>query len=66
MTAGSAEEPYSVKLIDFGLGIKENMFIKGTPLCGSPGFIAPELFEKNDFVGQKSDIYSCGIVLYCL
>ncbi len=62
-TAISAVNPGRVKLIDFGLGIRASTFLKGTPLCGSPGYIAPELFDQTE-LGTKADIYSCGIVLY--
>ncbi len=52
-----------MKLIDFGLGITESQRTKSAPLCGSPGYIAPELFVRG--CGSfESDIYSCGIVLY--
>lgn len=33
--------------------------------CGTPGYMAPEIFENKGY-GQKADIFSCGIILYIL
>ncbi len=34
--------------------------------CGTPAYIAPEVFEKKGYTGFSSDVWSCGIVLYAL
>jgi len=34
-----------------------------TDFCGTPGFIAPEVINKEGY-GLKADVYSCGIILY--
>jgi serine/threonine protein kinase len=34
--------------------------------CGTPAYIAPEVFEKQGYFGYSSDVWSCGIVLYAL
>lgn len=43
--------------------------MKGTQLetlcCGTPGFIAPEVLNKEGY-GLKADIFSCGIIAYFL
>jgi serine/threonine protein kinase len=47
-------------LIDFQLARKV-----GNPIpagCGTPGYIAPEIFQKTDN-GCMADIYSCGVIL---
>lgn len=47
---------------DFGLAIRLGSisnFIK----CGSPGYMAPEVFLGKTY-NEKIDIYSCGVILY--
>ena len=34
-------------------------------ICGFPGYMAPEVVNKGGY-GLKSDIYSCGIILYIM
>lgn len=53
------------KIGDFGLAMKVGE--KTTKLSGTPGYIAPEFFQKqNEEVEAdiKSDIYSMGLTLY--
>ena len=53
-----------IKICDFGVG-KE--ITKGTLVnetCGTPAYIAPELLYNKPFDPFKSDIWSCGVVLY--
>ena len=53
-----------VKIGDFSLAeyyTEKEMTIK----CGTPGFMAPEIFAKNSY-NEKVDIFSTGIVLYIL
>lgn len=70
------EAPYgTVKLSDFGLsnvvaksapmvvgGMDENGVL--TSAVGSPGFVAPEIFESS--YGTAVDIWSCGVILYMM
>lgn len=35
-------------------------------LCGSEPYIAPEEFEEKEYSAQAVDIWSCGIVYYCM
>lgn len=68
------QPPYGpVKLSDFGLS---NMFNQSNTRClldetlvltsavGSPGFVAPEIFES--CYGTAVDIWSCGVILYMM
>jgi len=57
---------YIIKIADFGLA--DVILNKKTHLktrCGTPGFIAPEIFGGNGY-NEKVDIFSAGIILYTL
>ena len=59
-------ESGQIKLIDFGLS---NMFQKGERLktaCGSPCYAAPEIFERGGYDPTRTDLWSCGVVLYTM
>lgn len=71
----TSKEPYGpVKLSDFGLSnivesgaagsnaVEEHGFL--TSAVGSPGFVAPEIFESR--YGPAVDIWSCGVILYMM
>jgi len=56
----------SLKIVDFGLS---NTYEKGQTLktaCGSPCYAAPEMIAGNRYHGLKSDLWSCGVVLYAM
>ena len=56
-----------LKIIDFGLATKikskDYIFLK----CGTPGFVAPEVFQTDEkMYNEKCDIFSAGIISYIL
>jgi serine/threonine protein kinase len=56
-----------VKLCDFGVSKlitkpKEKMYEQ----CGTPAYIAPEVFENKGYCGFQSDVWSAGVVLYAM
>ncbi|CAG9322511.1 unnamed protein product [Blepharisma stoltei] len=51
------------KLADFGFACKISEGI--TQLCGSPGYMAPEMLKKQAY-GGKVDIFSTGVLLFIL
>ncbi len=56
----------SLKIVDFGLS---NLYESGATLktaCGSPCYAAPEMISGQRYHGLKSDIWSCGVVLYAM
>ena len=55
-----------LKLVDFGLS---NSYKHGDLLktaCGSPCYAAPEMISGEEYDGLYSDLWSCGVVLYCM
>lgn len=57
----------TVKICDFGvskliLKPRELMFEQ----CGTPAYIAPEVFENKGYIGYQSDVWSAGVVLYTM
>ena len=59
-----------IKLIDFGLSISTKTEKHNFKRVGTPGFIAPEIINyKNASLkgyGVESDVYSLGVLLYCM
>lgn len=59
----------NLKLTDFGLATvyvnhgKERML---ETKCGTPPYVAPELFQGRQYSGLLVDLWSCGIVLVAL
>jgi calcium/calmodulin-dependent protein kinase I len=60
----SLDEEADIKIVDFGFACEmtpENLEI----CCGSPGYVAPEILNKQPYDG-KADVFSVGIVLYII
>ena len=54
----------TVKICDFGVSKKIN---KGDIMydhCGTPAYIAPEIFKNHGYEGYSCDIWSAGVTLY--
>jgi serine/threonine protein kinase len=60
------DESMNLKLCDFGFSHIQtgNSLLKTR--CGSPAYIAPELLQKGDYDGRRSDVWSLGVVLYAM
>lgn len=60
------EEEYKLKVVDFGLSSFRSEDIQY--FCGTPGFIAPELyFDRNlSHFNSKIDVFSIGVVFHYL
>lgn len=54
-----------LKLSDFGFSRFANNNIVTTP-CGSPCYASPECISGKPYDGKKSDIWSCGVILYAM
>ena len=56
----------NIKLVDFGLSnsYKHGSFLKTA--CGSPCYASPEMISGKEYDPLYSDLWSCGVVLYCM
>nr|XP_054749282.1 phosphorylase b kinase gamma catalytic chain, skeletal muscle/heart isoform-like isoform X2 [Lytechinus pictus] len=61
-----------VKISDFGMAaeLTEGVYLR--ELCGTPGYMAPEMLkcsmglENISSYGQKIDLWACGVIMYTL
>lgn len=59
----------NIKVSDFGLSaLPQHLGQDGLlhTTCGSPNYIAPEILSNRGYDGAKSDIWSCGVILYVI
>lgn len=64
----SSKNSIKLKLADFGYSINhEDEQNKGKVIksCGTPGYVAPEIFE-GDTITSKIDIFSIGSIIFLL
>jgi polo-like kinase 1 len=56
-----------LKIGDFGLAAKlETITEMRKTMCGTPNYIAPEIFDKINGYSFEVDIWSIGVILYIL
>lgn len=55
----------SLKIIDFGCSSTFDNQITRKMKCGTPGYIAPEVYTNNEY-NEKCDIYSIGAIFHIL
>ncbi|NP_001311685.1 CBL-interacting serine/threonine-protein kinase 11-like [Nicotiana tabacum] len=64
------DENGDLKISDFGLSATTDQIQKFDGLlhtvCGSPAYVAPEILTIKGYDGAKTDIWSCGIILYVM
>ncbi|OHT13806.1 CAMK family protein kinase [Tritrichomonas foetus] len=54
-----------LKVSDFGFSRYTNNSFVSTP-CGSPCYASPECLTGSPYDGKKSDMWSCGIILFAM
>lgn len=59
------EDGLEFKIADFGLAAECPSDEVMTLRCGSPGYVAPEILEKQSY-DSKVDIFSAGVIMYIL
>jgi 5'-AMP-activated protein kinase catalytic alpha subunit len=56
-----------LKICDFGVSkIITDPLVLQTEQCGTPAYIAPEIFRGQGYRGYQSDVWSAGVVLYAM
>ncbi|KAE8702909.1 CBL-interacting protein kinase 5 [Hibiscus syriacus] len=63
------DEHGNLKVTDFGLSaLAETKHEDGLlhTTCGTPAYVAPDVINRRGYDGCKSDIWSCGVILYVL
>lgn len=55
-----------VKIIDFGMAALHQNDKKLRTSCGSPHYAAPELLKAKTYRGDKTDIWSMGVILFAM
>ena len=56
----------NLKIADFGLSIlaQDEQMLKTR--CGTPNYVAPEIFTADGYVGPPVDVWSAGVILYVM
>eukprot|EP01022_Parablepharisma_sp_SALTPOND_P008027 TRINITY_DN135091_c3_g1_i1.p1 TRINITY_DN135091_c3_g1~~TRINITY_DN135091_c3_g1_i1.p1 ORF type:complete len:508 (-),score=40.44 TRINITY_DN135091_c3_g1_i1:1141-2664(-) len=60
------EEGGKVKIIDFGFAACVPANEKLKVFCGTPSYMAPEIVNKQEYLGPPADIWSIGVLMYAL
>ncbi|XP_076181264.1 phosphorylase kinase gamma isoform X2 [Ptiloglossa arizonensis] len=65
------DDNLNVKITDFGFARVLNIEDKLYDLCGTPGYLAPEvlkcnMFENAEGYGYEVDIWACGVIMFTL
>jgi calcium-dependent protein kinase len=56
----------TIKLIDFGTGRKFKEGEQFSDRVGTPGYMAPEIYDLNASYDKQCDMWSIGIIAYIL
>ncbi|OHT02689.1 CBL-interacting serine/threonine-protein kinase 8 [Tritrichomonas foetus] len=61
------DENGALKVADFGLSIMaKNSTDMLKTRCGTPYYVAPEIFSSTRYAGPPTDVWSCGVILYTM
>ena len=56
----------TIKIIDFGFGVKCNKDTYQKLFCGTPSYMPPEIVKKEKYIAAYSDIWSLGVLFYAM
>lgn len=56
----------ALHIADFGLASQVRPGKLFTRACGSPAYTAPEVLEGQPYHGPRADLYSAGVIMFCL
>lgn len=59
-------DAFEVKIIDFGMAALHQNDKKLRTSCGSPHYAAPELLKQKTYRGDKTDVWSMGVILFAM
>jgi len=62
----SDDQNAAIKIADFGFACNVEHEHALSGLCGSPGYVAPEIIKEKDGYGLAVDMWSMGVILYIL
>lgn len=60
------DERCRVKLGDFGFTREYDRSVYMETFCGTTGYAAPEMLQGKRYLGPEVDVWSMGVILYCL
>lgn len=60
------DERCRVKLGDFGFTREYERGVYMETFCGTTGYAAPEMLKGTRYLGPEVDVWSMGVILYCL
>lgn len=65
------DENFKVKISDFGFAVKLREGETLRELCGTPGYLSPEILQCSMFAdapgyGKEVDMWACGVIMYTL
>ena len=56
----------TIKIIDFGFGVKCNRDTYQKILCGTPSYMPPEILKKEKYIACYGDVWSLGVLFYSM
>jgi serine/threonine protein kinase len=60
------DDNFVLKLADFGFAKVMECAKTMYTQCGTPGYMAPEMFEHHGYDAMKADIWACGVILFIM